>query len=199
MRCLPECGLALDSARAVSQYVHQAWGPDQGFLGGTIYAIAKSGDGYLWMGTDRGLVRFDGTAFDLIQKPIATLPPIGRVRGLESDSHGTLWILSEGAHLLQYRDGRFADAFSSLNIPETTITAMSLDKNGNVIVSGLKNEMLRLRNGTLEPVANTEQISGTVISIAESLDGRTWIGTRDNGLFVSDHGHISRGPKAFGG
>lgn len=191
-------GLALDPARAVSQYVHQAWGPDQGFPGGAIYAIAKSADGYLWMGTDRGLVRFDGTTFDLIQQPIPNLAPIGRVRGLESDAQGTLWILSEGAHLLQYRDGRFTDAFASLNIPETTITAMSLDKEGNVLLSGLRNEMLRSRNGMLEAVANSVQISGTVISIAESLDGRIWVGTRDNGLFVLAQGRTSKATNAFG-
>src|SRR5215475_7745493 len=50
--------LALDPKRAISQYVHQSWGPEQGLLGGDIYSIGKSPDGYLWLGTDRGLVRF---------------------------------------------------------------------------------------------------------------------------------------------
>jgi ligand-binding sensor domain-containing protein/signal transduction histidine kinase len=191
-------GLALDPVRALSQYVHRSWGQEQGLSGGAIYAISRSPDGYLWIGTDRGLVRFDGTTFDLIQQPIATQPPIGRVRGLASDAQGVLWILLEGAHLLLYRNGQFADAFASLNLPETTITAMSLDQHRNVLLSGLGNVTLRSENGRLEPIANAEAVPGTVTSIAESLDGRIWMGTRDNGLFASLQGRISRVPHEFG-
>jgi ligand-binding sensor domain-containing protein len=96
-------GLALDPSRGLSQYVHQAWGQEQGLSGGAIYAITRSPDGYLWIGADRGLVRFDGASFDLIRQPIPNLPPIGSVRSLATDVQGTLWIVPEGAHLLLYR------------------------------------------------------------------------------------------------
>ena len=70
----------------MSQYIHDAWGSDRGFLGGAIYAISQSADGYLWIGTERGLVRFDGFNFTLIQQPVPNSPPIGPVRGLISDA-----------------------------------------------------------------------------------------------------------------
>ena len=189
---------ALDPARALSQYVHRAWEQEQGLLGGTIYALSTSSDGYLWLGTDRGLVRFDGATFDLIQQPVPSLPPIGRVRTLISDADGALWILLEGAHMLVYRNGRFEDAFSALNLPPTTITTMALDRNGHVLLSGFGNVATRAGNGRLETFADAESVQGTVIAVAESLDGRIWMGTRDDGLFLSLQGHVSRLQNAFG-
>ena len=51
---------ALDPAPDVSQYAHTAWKVRDGFIKGGIYAIAQTPDGYLWLGTEFGLMRFDG-------------------------------------------------------------------------------------------------------------------------------------------
>ena len=58
---------AIDPSRAMSQYVRDRWGPEQGFPRGPVYAITQSADGYLWIGTEAGLVRFDGLNFRLIR------------------------------------------------------------------------------------------------------------------------------------
>lgn len=183
--------LALDPARSLSQYVYQNWGPEQGFPGGTINAISRSSDGFLWIGTDRGLVRFDGYTFDLIQQPIASMPPIGRVRDLASDAQGVLWILLDGAHLLIYRDGHFEDALSSFNIREMTFSAMSLDGAGDILLSGLGTEILRGGTGKFSTIANADSRVGTVISLAEARDGRILMGTQDGLLFAVEKGHVS--------
>ena len=54
---------ALDPQRAMTQYVYERWGPERGFPRGPVYAIAQSSDGYLWIGTQGGLLRFDGVNF----------------------------------------------------------------------------------------------------------------------------------------
>src|ERR1700750_1718809 len=54
---------ALDPARAVSQYLHESWRSEKGLPSGTITSMAQTADGYLWIGTDKGLVRFDGLNF----------------------------------------------------------------------------------------------------------------------------------------
>jgi len=58
--CFAASGSAVDPTRAVFQYVHDSWGTEKGLPGGSITAIAQTSDGYLWIGTDKGLVRFDG-------------------------------------------------------------------------------------------------------------------------------------------
>ena len=54
------CVLALDPSLDVSQYAHTAWKVSEGFSKGVIFSIAQTPDGYLWLGTEFGLLRFDG-------------------------------------------------------------------------------------------------------------------------------------------
>ena len=49
----------------MSQYVRDHFGAEQGFPRGPVYAITQTADGYLWIGTEAGLVRFDGWTFSL--------------------------------------------------------------------------------------------------------------------------------------
>src|SRR5262249_31862217 len=64
---------AFEPHRAMSQYVYESWGPERGFPRGPVYAISQSSDGYLWIGTQDGLVRFDGVNFRLVRNE-PTLP-----------------------------------------------------------------------------------------------------------------------------
>jgi signal transduction histidine kinase/ligand-binding sensor domain-containing protein len=184
---LAQASSALDPAKSLSQYLHSQWGKDKGFIGGTVYAICQSGDGYLWIGTDRGLVRFDGEKFTLIQRPLPDQPVIGPVRGLVEDSDGNLWIHSQGPQMLIYRDGQFRNAFANGGLPLSIITAMSTDGHGGVLFTELIGRSIRYARGKFETVAASTEAIGTVTSTAETLDGRIWLGTRDDGLlFIKD-------------
>src|SRR5918997_4228723 len=55
--CFAGTAQALDPNRAMSDYVRDRWGTQQGFPGGPVYAITQTADGYLWIGTEKGLVR----------------------------------------------------------------------------------------------------------------------------------------------
>ena len=64
--------LALDPSLEISQYGHTAWTARDGFSLGNIYAMAQTPDGYLWLGGEFGLFRFDGV------RSIAWQPPAGQ-------------------------------------------------------------------------------------------------------------------------
>ncbi len=189
--CLVNVACALDSAKAVSQYVHDKWGANRGFLGGTVFAICQSEDGYLWIGTERGLVRFDGFSFSLIQRPLPDSPPIGAVRGLVSDAEGNLWIRLYGSHLLRYRQGKYEDVIANHLLEESAFTAMGLDREGHLLLWGIRSRTLRYRDGKFQGIVTLKDMSGIVISIAETRDHRVWLGTRDLGLFRIDQGNFS--------
>ena len=189
--CLVHEALALDPAKAMSQYVHESWGTDRGFLGGAVYAISQSADGYLWIGTERGLVRFDGVRFMLIQRPLPDAPSFGPVLGLLSDAQGNLWIRFEGPHLLVYHDGIFEDALARFNLEESTFTSMAADGEGGLLLSALGNRAFRLRNGSFERIPSVEEVPGTILSMAVTRDHRMWMGSRDDGLFRMGDGHTT--------
>jgi signal transduction histidine kinase/ligand-binding sensor domain-containing protein len=88
------CSLALALApdRRISQYAHTAWRIQDGFFSGTPQTITQTADGYLWIGTEAGLVRFDGISFVPWTPPNGETLPSSRIHSLLGTSDGSLWI-----------------------------------------------------------------------------------------------------------
>src|ERR1700721_3681914 len=82
---------ALDPAMRISQYAHAAWRMQDGVFGGVPHAITQTADGYIWIGTDAGLVRFDGVRFAPWEPPDKR-SGISAVYSLLGGRDGTLWI-----------------------------------------------------------------------------------------------------------
>src|SRR5262249_25980483 len=97
---------AMDPDRAMSQYVHDRWGAEQGFPAGPVYAITQTHDGYLWIGTETGLVRFDGWNFRVIKDDSRAFT-IGSVLGLTPDDQGCLWLRLQDLSTVRYCGGVF--------------------------------------------------------------------------------------------
>lgn len=185
--CLAHTASAIDPRRELSQYIRDRWGSSKGFPGGQVYSITQTGDGYLWIGAEKGLVRFDGINFRLFHHANTPLLPVGPVRGLVADSAGTLWIHWGGPRLLRYSNGKFEDVSSTLERDEQAITAIGRGANGDVLLSALVNGTLRHTEGKFVTLAAPLELPNfLVISLAESPDGKVWFGTRDLGLFYSN-------------
>ncbi|MGD0893219.1 MAG: two-component regulator propeller domain-containing protein [Terracidiphilus sp.] len=100
---------ALDPSTALKNYGRQAWGMENGLPQNTVQALAQTKDGFVWLGTEVGLVRFDGNGFQVFDrntKPGEGGPalPGNDVRCLLAAKDGALWIgTSEG--LARWKDG----------------------------------------------------------------------------------------------
>ncbi len=84
--------LALDPSLEISQYAHTAWTVRDGFSLGNIYAMAQTPDGFLWLGTEFGLFRFDGVRSIPWQPPAGQQLPEKNINALLVTRDGTLWI-----------------------------------------------------------------------------------------------------------
>ena len=84
--------LALNPAYDVSQYAHSSWKIRDGFPKGQVNSIAQTPDGYLWLGTEFGLVRFDGIKAVDWQPPAGQALPSSNIRRLLVARDGALWI-----------------------------------------------------------------------------------------------------------
>ena len=99
---------ALNPTLDISQYAHNSWKVREGFVQGTIHTIAQSPDGYLWLGTDFGLLRFDGV------RTVPWRPPAGQhlssntIYNLLAATDGTLWIGTTKG-LASWKDGKVTE------------------------------------------------------------------------------------------
>jgi len=125
---------AVDPHRMISQYTRDHWEEKEGFPGGSVSAIVQSKDGYLWIGSEKGLVRFDGLNFRLFQQAVPELFTIGAVQALTVDARSNLWILLQGTKVLRFHDGKFE---LGRDQAEVGITAMGRRNDGAVLLWSL--------------------------------------------------------------
>src|SRR4029450_7764944 len=83
---------ALSPALDGSRYAHMSWRIREGFTKGVIVSMAQTPDGYLWLGTEYGLVRFDGVRAVPWQPPSGQELPATVISRLVAARDGTLWI-----------------------------------------------------------------------------------------------------------
>ena len=170
---------ALNPSLEVKQYSHTAWTHDEGFMGETR-SIVQTSDGYLLLGTEFGLVRFDGVRFT------PWLPPMGRrlassnITALFVTRDGALWIgTTEG--LASFRDGRLTDY---PKIAREPVFALLEDHEGALWV-GLHGRLCAIRSGNMECSAPDNQLRGVAMkSLFEDNEGRLWAGGSGSGLWL---------------
>src|SRR5688572_32082151 len=97
---------ALDPSRSLTQARLSVWTNDSGLPQNTVDAIVQTRDGYLWLGTEEGLARFDGMRFVVSDRQSAPALRSSFVSGLFETPDGTLWIGTYGGGLARLRDGR---------------------------------------------------------------------------------------------
>src|SRR5678816_2217197 len=103
---LSNCGTAhaFDSPRDLSQFTHEVWLTENGLPQNTVHAIAQTRDGYIWIGTEEGLARFDGVKFTVFDKQNTPEIKSNYIRSLLADRQGALWLslihISEPTRLL---------------------------------------------------------------------------------------------------
>jgi Two component regulator propeller len=109
---------ALNPDWQIYQYGHRAWKIDDGFIGSVVYALAQDKDGYLWIGADKGVFRFDGIRITQWNPPDGSRLPSG-ILSLLADRDGSLWIgtidgLVHWDHgcLTRYKENQAAFVFS---------------------------------------------------------------------------------------
>ena len=102
---IPQSAWALDPSKRISQYAHTAWRLQDGFFTGSPVRIVQTKDGYVWLGTTAGLLRFDGLRFVAWNSERAERLLSSQVRDLLAARDGSLWIMTDGG-LSRWKDQR---------------------------------------------------------------------------------------------
>jgi len=172
----PPSAYALNPELDISQYAHRTWRVRDGFTRGAILAVAQTPDGYLWLGTEFGLYRFDGI------QAIPWLPAPGadffsrHVYSLLSTRDGTLWVgTDDGA--ASWKDGEFK-RFPGLD--GQTISSLFEDHVGTIWSAGQKNfsapNICAIRKQVVSCTGADGSLirGGSVVKLYEDRNGTLW-------------------------
>jgi len=173
----------LDPDRHLSQYAHTAWRLQDGAFSGRPNAIVQTADGYVWIGTGAGLVRFDGVRFTPWSPPAGEQLPSSRIASLLSARDGSLWIgTAEG--LSRWSNGRLSPY---LNRPGY-ITSIIEDHNGTIWIVRVRapdtaGSLCQVAGNELHCYGKADGVFAPAGSaaVAEDAFGSLWVGY-DTGL-----------------
>ena len=196
----------------------RSWHIEQGLPDGTVTALAQTPDGYLWVGTRKGLVRFDGVSFKRVGDEGATRLQDPSVIGLLVDHRGGLWIASESGLITQFAEGEFrvryqppatAPGGSALTgrgpVPTawrprmSSLNLLAVEATGAVWVLNIRGGVLRFAgSGPPAAVPLAELPAGEVRALLSDKAGRVWM-LKGNCVCVFEDGRWQRLPAAVVG
>ncbi|HTA64393.1 MAG TPA: two-component regulator propeller domain-containing protein, partial [Xanthomonadaceae bacterium] len=172
---LPQPANALDPAKAITQYVHTVWRTDDGLPQNSVTKILETKDGYLWVGTQAGLARFDGVRFTVFDHTNTAVLSDDYISDLVEDRDGTLWIATVNGGLASFRDGVFSH-FGAIG--SRSGWSLAADSDGSVWIGGVGG-LKHVGNGKVIKVYTTADglSADKVGQIAVGRDRSVWFGT----------------------
>jgi len=181
---VPTVRAALNPGKAIAQYRHDQWSTDQGLPQNSVAAIAQTHDGYVWLGTEAGLVRFDGLRFRVFDQKNTPEMKSNLVYALMEDREGSLWLGSAGGGLTRLKNGVFTTFTTKDGLSNDVVLSLHEDRTGDIWIGTDGGGLNRLRNGRFTVYTAKQGLADdAVYTITEDLGGGLWIGT---------HGGLSR-------
>jgi len=182
-----QSALALDPAKAITQYVHTVWRTDDGLPESSVNTILETRDGYLWVGTQAGVARFDGVHFTVFDHTNTPALHDDYIVDLVEDPQGTLWIATSNGGVTTFRDGIFSHVDA---IGARAGLALAVDVDGSVWIGGYGG-LTHIKNGkVIKTYTIADGLSGDLVRrLVVDKDGSLWIATA-GGLNRLIHGKI---------
>jgi diguanylate cyclase (GGDEF)-like protein len=189
----PAC--ALDPHKEITQYVQTAWNGESGLPENSVHAIAQTNDGYLWMGTEEGLTRFDGVRFVTFTFHNAPGLASDFIQTLAASRDGSLWAGTDSG-LSHYhasptspRGGKFETLTTKDGLAGNHINALCEDREGDMWV-GSADGLNRIANGHVENWTTGHGLADSAVNaLMVDAGGTLWVGT-GKGLSRFVHGQF---------
>jgi signal transduction histidine kinase/ligand-binding sensor domain-containing protein len=170
--------LALDPRLAITQLARDVWQDE--LPQSAVLSVLQTRDGYLWLGTYEGLVRFDGVRFVVFDRQRTHDLQGTSVFHLSEDRAGRLWVATNGG-LTVREGGRFRTYGSADGLPSQVVRATLEGRDGTLWIA-TDGGLVEMRGGKLRP--RPDLASGEVRALAEDREGTLWAATSDGLLRV---------------
>ena len=126
--------VAHPAVHETSGFHHTKWTSENGL--GSVFDIQQSSDGYLWLTTSKGVLRFDGVRFQSVAEATYGAVDNNEVDSVFLPSSGGLWLTTTGAGLLFWKDGRLSAFPDRRCTPTRKMGRLVEDRDGSLWVQG---------------------------------------------------------------
>ena len=182
----PACALPVASYAVTEQPVFQHFGVRDGLPSNSVQALAQDAEGYIWVGTNQGLARFDGLRFRNLRLDTDHEPKFGSnlFQTLHVDGRGRRWAAPENGGLVEFSSTpEILRHFVYPLLPDDSIWALADDCDGGLLLGYFKSGLLRFdpdSPASPEPVPGVPEVPITSV-VTDGCD--IWVGTYQNGVY----------------
>ncbi len=174
-------GQTLSPRKVLGRYQQQVWQDQHGLPQNSINAIARTRDGYLWLGTFEGAVRFDGVHFTVFDNITTGVFGSNSIISLLTDREGRLWVGTLSGGLTCLADGRFTRYTTKDGLSNDYVQCL-LEGRGGELWVGTENGLNCFRDGRFATYTVKDGLPHNKIwALTEDHEGALWVGT-ENGL-----------------
>jgi len=181
---------ALDRNRAINQFHHTAWTAKDG-APSQITAFAQTEDGYLWIGSERGLFRFDGLRFEPYEPPAGVNLPSHNIYSLMATPDGGLWISFNPSGIGFLKDGQIRIYARPEELPRSQVYCFARDLDGRIWAGTHTGLVLLDGSRWLDIGTDWNFTNQRIWTMFVDRVGTLWVGADNTILF------LQRGSKVF--
>jgi len=184
--------------KALVQYTHEVWTTNEGLPQNSINAITQTADGYLWLATQDGLVRFDGARFAVFDKKNTPQIKNNYITALHVGRTHTLWFATYDGGLISYSHNTFKVFTDIKNFEHAHIRSMYEDRQGNLWIAVRGRGVMRIDTARHSSFDTTNGlVNNEAWNFCQDAKGRIWIAT-EGGISIYDRGKFTSFTKSDG-
>ena len=183
-------GAASTSVPPGAPFAIDVWETDDGLPQNSVIALTQTRDGYLWLGTLNGLVRFDGLRFTVFDESNTPGLNSSRIVSLFEDSRGDLWIGTETAGIVRVHDGQVTSLGIGRGSREGRLAAACEDALGAVWLYTADGQLWRWLNGATNFFQAVPSRPSACRALIAETNGTVWLGTDQSLLALHPAGKL---------
>lgn len=173
---------AQTSIKDFDEYVIRTWTTDSGLPQNSINAMIQTHDGYIWLGTPMGLVRFDGVQFKNFNRLNTPALKKDMILSLYEDQNEVLWIGTDGGGLCSFKDGSWQNYSTIEGLSDDHVRVITSDRQGNLCLGTDYGLNMLTADGFQIYTTEDGLYDNIITAITQDTWGNLWVGTMRGGL-----------------
>lgn len=166
----------------LSRYTIDQWTGETGLNSNNLSSVLQTDDGFLWITTYNGLLRFDGVGFDMYNRDNLPFLITDAFYRTYSGPDNTLWFTTQGSGIIKYKNGEFKPFLRGSRVLPLSIRCLLFAKSGELWVGSNNNGAYIIQDTVVRKVDHSLVSDVSIMSMAEDVQGNIWMATYGNGL-----------------
>ncbi|HLZ17472.1 MAG TPA: two-component regulator propeller domain-containing protein, partial [Cyclobacteriaceae bacterium] len=177
---------AFSASSLLSQSSILQWTGDNGLVSNNITSAIRDHNGFVWITSYNGIMRFDGIQVYVYDKSKIPFLSTGAFYGVYEAKDGTLWFTSQSSGLIKYSGEKFERIDPEHKILPNSIRSLHLAEDGKMWIGSNNSGLFRMSGNTIEKIDDPDLNDRSILDLAVDRDNILWIGTDGKGLYRYD-------------